>query len=146
MQHSDGLVIGDKLDRRNRLQSDVILAEMTPGEKNFALSIDHLLNKIPSPDYRQLSIEALMALYRITESNPDLQIAGYLVLDVLIGHAVRYSWTSRFPDLVDQYEQDKAAAWAAFYALSPEATSDFMVKAFRYLLEYGEAEATLAAT
>ena len=145
MRHCDGLVIGDKLDRRNRLQSHVLLSEMTPGEKNFALTIDHLLNKIQSPDYRQLSIEALMALYRISESNPALQIDGYLVLDVLIGHAVRYSWTSRFPDLVDQYDQDKAAAWAAFYGLSPEATSDFMVKAFRYLLEYGEAEATLVS-
>lgn len=143
MQHSDGLVIGDKLDRRNRLQSSIVLSQMTAGEKNFALSIDHLLNKIPSADYRQLSIEALMALQRITESNPELQIDGYFVLDVLIGHAVRYAWTSRFPELAERYDHDKAAAWAAFYDLSPEASSGFMVKAFRYLLDYGETEASL---
>jgi len=32
MKHCKG-VIGDKLERRNQLDSDVMLAEMTPGEK-----------------------------------------------------------------------------------------------------------------
>ncbi len=145
MEHSQGLVIGDKLDGRNRLSSKRLLSEMTAGEKNFALTIDHLLNRISAAEYRQLSIEALMALWRISESNPTLHIQGYVVLDVLIGHAVRYSWTARFPELVDRYDQDKAAAWASFYELSPQETSDFMVKAFEYLLKFGENTATLVA-
>ncbi|WP_254721810.1 glycoside hydrolase family 15 protein [Kovacikia minuta] len=53
LQHCRGLVIGDKLERRNRLDSELLLAEMTPGEKNFALQVEHLLNKIQAPEYRQ---------------------------------------------------------------------------------------------
>jgi phosphorylase kinase alpha/beta subunit len=39
MKHCKGLIIGDKLERRNRLDSQLILSEMTPGEKNFALRV-----------------------------------------------------------------------------------------------------------
>ena len=37
LEHCKGVTIGDKLEKRNRLDSEVILSEMTPGEKNFAL-------------------------------------------------------------------------------------------------------------
>ena len=60
LRHCKGLIIGDKLERRNRLDSHIILSEMTPGEKNFALQIEHLLNKIVAPEYRQVNIEGLM--------------------------------------------------------------------------------------
>ena len=40
------MVIGDKLDRRNRMESAPLLAEMTPGETNFARDVEHLLAKI----------------------------------------------------------------------------------------------------
>jgi phosphorylase kinase alpha/beta subunit len=89
LQHCKGLVIGDKLERRNRLESELILSEMTPGEKNFAMRIDHLLNKIQAPQYRQLTIEALMAMVALVKRNPDLKIEDYIVLDVVTGHAVR---------------------------------------------------------
>lgn len=89
MCHCRGLVIGDKLERRNRLDSDPLLAEMTPGEKNFALYIEHLLNKIDAPEYRQITIEALMSLHSFFEDNPSLRLEDYIVLDVLVGHAVR---------------------------------------------------------
>ncbi|MEG4206046.1 glycoside hydrolase family 15 protein, partial [Microcoleus sp. Pol7_A1] len=65
LRHCKGLIIGDKLERKNRLDSDIILSEMTPGEKNFALQIEHLLNKIGAPEYRQVNIEALMELAAI---------------------------------------------------------------------------------
>jgi phosphorylase kinase alpha/beta subunit len=92
LEHCKGLTIGDKLEKRNRLDSDLILAEMTPGEKNFALRIEHLLNKIVAPEYRQLNIEALIVLADLSERNLDLKIEEYIVLDVLIGHAVRLAW------------------------------------------------------
>ena len=38
------------------------LAEMTPGETNFARNVEHLLAKIDAPEYRHLTIEALVAL------------------------------------------------------------------------------------
>ncbi|MCT7993199.1 glycoside hydrolase family 15 protein [Laspinema olomoucense] len=139
MQHCKGLVIGDKLERRNRLDSELILAEMTPGEKNFALRVEHLLNKIPAPEYRQVNIETLMELAEICDRNPDLQIQEYIVLDVLIGHAVRLAWIENHPERSDFYDEDKALAWPSFYNTSPYVCASFIVKAFRYLTKFGQA-------
>jgi phosphorylase kinase alpha/beta subunit len=141
MKHSRGLVIGDKLERRNRLDSQPLLWEMTPGEKNFALRVEHLLNKIEAPEYRQVNIEALMELAAILERNPDLQIEEYIVLDVLIGHAVRLAWLERFPEKANQYDEYKAAAWRAFYATSPTECAGHIVKAFRFLAQVAQGSA-----
>ncbi|MBD3883017.1 glycoside hydrolase family 15 protein [Phormidium tenue FACHB-886] len=139
MEHCKGLVIGDKLDRRNRLESQLLLAEMTPGEKNFALRIEHLLNKIQAPEYRQVNVEALMELAAITQENPNLQIEGYLVLDVLIGHAVRLAWLDQYPESADRYDAFKGAAWRAFYGSSPSVCARAIARALKFLLELGQA-------
>ncbi len=141
LKHCKGVVIGDKLERRNRLDSQPILAEMTPGEKNFALRVEHLLNKIEAPEYRQVNIEALMELAAIAQRNPELQIEDYIVLDVLIGHAVRLAWLERFPDKADRYDEYKAGAWRAFYNTSPTECASYIVKAFRFLTQVGQASA-----
>jgi phosphorylase kinase alpha/beta subunit len=141
MKHCQGIIIGDKLERRNRLDSKLILSEMTPGEKNFALRIEHLLNKIGAPEYRQVNIEALVELSAIAERNPDLQIEEYIVLDVLIGHAVRVAWLEKFPERADRYDEYKAAAWHSFYDASPEDCAGYIVKAFRYLTQFGKVAA-----
>jgi phosphorylase kinase alpha/beta subunit len=141
MKHCKGLVIGDKLERRNRLDSALILSEMTPGEKNFALRVEHLLNKIEAPQYRQVNIEALMELAAIAQRNPDLQIEEYIVLDVLIGHAVRMAWLERFPEKADRYDEYKAAAWRFFYDTSPTACAGYVLKAFRFLAQVGNESA-----
>jgi phosphorylase kinase alpha/beta subunit len=144
LSHCQGIIIGDKLERRNRLESHIILSEMTPGESNFAMRIEHLLNKIPSPEYRQLSVEAMMALHQLSEENPELQVQDYFVLDVIIGHAVRLAYLETSPrgDIENQgdYEKSKAAAWAAFYERPPTNTSSQIVAAFEYLLS-GEKQA-----
>jgi phosphorylase kinase alpha/beta subunit len=132
-KHCKGVVIGDKLERRNRLDSEVILAEMTPGEKNFALRVEHLLNKIEAPEYRQVNVETLIELAAIGDRNPNLQIEEYIVLDVLIGHAVRLAWLERFPEKADRYDESKAAAWRSFYNTSPSECASYVVKAFRFL-------------
>jgi len=142
MKHCKGLVIGDKLERRNRLDSDVILAEMTPGEKNFALRVEHLLNKIEAPEYRQVNIETLMELAAIAQYNPNLQIAEYIVLDVLIGHAVRLAWLERFPEHTNNYDEHKAAAWRSFYNTSPTDCASYIVKSFRFLTQFGQVSTT----
>lgn len=140
MKHCKGLVIGDKLERRNRLDSDVMLAEMTAGEKNFALWVEHLLNKIEATEYRQVNIETLMELAAIADRNPNLQIEQYIVLDVLIGHAVRLAWLERFPEQADRYDEYKAAAWRSFYNTSPRECASYIVKAFRFLMtQFGQA-------
>ncbi|WP_338430746.1 glycoside hydrolase family 15 protein [Synechococcus elongatus] len=135
MCHCRGLVIGDKLERRNRLDSDPLLAEMTPGEKNFALYIEHLLNKIDAPEYRQITIEALMSLHSFFEDNPSLRLEDYIVLDVLVGHAVRLAWLADHADRRDRYDEDKAAAWQQFYQRSPEQCRRFVLEAVRFLSE-----------
>ncbi|MGB3637105.1 MAG: glycoside hydrolase family 15 protein, partial [Rivularia sp. (in: cyanobacteria)] len=137
MHHCKGLIIGDKLERRNRLDS-ILVSEMTASEKNFALRVEHLLNKIEAPEYRQANVEALMELGAIAKNNPELQIREYIVLDVLIGHAVRLNWLNNQPGRSDKYDEDKAAAWRYFYNTSPQECASNIVKALRYLMEFGD--------
>jgi len=138
LRRCDGLVIGDKLERRNRLDSRRITGESTAGELNFALRVEHLLHKIPSPEYRQVTVEAILELSRLFAASPDLRVRGSLVMDVVVGHAVRRAWLGAGHD-VAAYERDKAAAWAAFYDLPPVATREAVRSAFASLLETGEA-------
>ncbi len=137
LQHCKGIVIGDKLERRNRLDSQLILSETTPGEKNFALRVEHLLNKIQAPEYRQVNVEALMELAALAEQNPDLQIQGNIVLDVLIGHAVRITWLEKHPEHAAVYDNHKAQAWGSFYETSPFDCALGIAKALRFLTELG---------
>ncbi|ERN42574.1 glucoamylase [Rubidibacter lacunae KORDI 51-2] len=133
-----GIVIGDKFERRNRLESKRLLSEMTPGEKNFALRVEHLLNKIDSPEYRQVTIEALVELSALFERNPELHIEEYLVLDVLVGHAVRLAWLDEHPGREADYDSEKALAWRAFYDKSPRDCARYIADALRYLAQLAE--------
>ncbi len=134
LEHCEGIVIGNKLDRRNRLDSQLVLAEMTAGERNFALRIEHLLNKIEAPEYRQLTIEALQTLAILSENNPDLYINGIIVLDVVIGHAVRLAYLDFYPRREHNYSQYAPRAWDQFYKFPTSVTSSYIVKGFRYLI------------
>ncbi len=144
LNHCRGLVIGDKLERRNCLHSDRIRSEMTPGEKNFALQIEHLLNKIAAPEYRCLTVEALQTLAILIQHHSSLQIDDYLVMDVVIGHAVRLAWFDQASGSAagihaeDHYNDHKAAAWSAFYDLPPWITAAYFVKALQFLTELAE--------
>ena len=140
LQHCKGIVIGDKLERRNRLDSARLLAEMTPGETNFARQVEHLLNKIDAPMYRQICMETLMELSAVTERNPELWVDDYLVLDVLVGYAVRVGWLDKHPHDRDRYNEVKAQAWQAFYETSPYSCAGYVVQAFQLLLEMGQQE------
>ncbi len=131
-------MIGDKLERRNRLDSRRITGESTAGELNFALRVEHMLHKIPSPEYRQVTVEAILELSRLFAASPDLRVHGSLVMDVVVGHAVRRAWLAAGHD-AETYERDKAVAWAAFYDLPPDATREAVRSAFASLLETGEA-------
>ncbi|MBD2101312.1 glycoside hydrolase family 15 protein [Leptolyngbya sp. FACHB-261] len=139
-KHCKGLIIGDKLERRNRLDSEPILAEMTPDEQNFALRVEHLLNKIQAPEYRQLNIETLMQLATMVEANRNLQIEEYIVLDVLIGHAVRLAFLDRFPERAERYDEFKGEAWRSFYDSSPYHCASYVVQALRFLSRLGQGQ------
>ena len=96
-----------------------------------------MLNKIEAPEYRQVNIEALMELSAIAVRNPNLQVEDYLVLDVIIGHAVRLAWLENHPERASRYDEDKASAWPAFYDASPYLCASYVVKAFRFLTQFG---------
>ncbi len=138
LQQCHGIIVGDKLERRNRLVSEIILSDTTPEEADFALRIEHLLNKIQAPEYRQLTVEALMELSELFDRNPDWQIEDDIVLDVLVGHAVRLAWLDEHPQRAYRYDQDKGEAWPSFYRSSPRTCAQYFVRAMQFLLELGD--------
>ncbi|MBV9849940.1 MAG: glycoside hydrolase family 15 protein [Armatimonadetes bacterium] len=128
-----GLVIGDRQGTGNRLDSGLILAEMTAGERNFALWIERLLNKTDDAPYRQLSVEALMALAALAERAPAWTVDGDLVLDVLLGRAVRLAWRDRHLGCTAPDEEEDPSAWQAFYEVSPQACETYILSALPFL-------------
>jgi len=135
LHHCRGLLIGDKLERRNRLTSALVL-EKTPGERNFAIQVEHLLNRIEAAEYRQLCTESLLSLMAFTTTNPNMRFEDDIALDVVIGHAVRVGWQSAHPQQ-DRltYSQHKAAAWEQFYKASPAQCRQWQIEALRELAE-----------
>jgi phosphorylase kinase alpha/beta subunit len=132
LQHCAGLVIGDQLDPGSRLDSALARADTTPGERSFALQVDELLNRIQAPEYRQLTIEALLALSDITRANRDLKLNEALVLDVLIGRAVRLGWQQ--DGGATPYNEHVAQAWQAFYANPPHRVANLIMAAVAFLV------------
>ena len=135
LQHCRGLVIGDKLERRNRLNSRLVL-EKTAGERNFATLVDHLLSRIEAPEYRQLCCECLLSLMAFVETNADVRFDDDLALDVVIGHAVRVGWQHTHPSMeLNEYPKHKAHAWGQFYLASPGDCRRWQMIALRELAE-----------
>lgn len=134
LHHCKGLTIGDKLNSKNRLDSENTLSQSTAGEQSFKLHVDHLLNKIQAPVYRQLTVEALKAMASIFRENPSLQIDDTLLTDIIIGHAVRISWLQAHPGQKDNYEEYIALAWQAFYRLPPHEVANGILDALTHLL------------
>ncbi|MEW6765780.1 MAG: glycoside hydrolase family 15 protein [Pseudomonadota bacterium] len=139
LRHCRALVIGDKYNRKNRLDSEQLLSESTAWEMNFALRVDHLLNKIAAPEYRQLVIEGLGALVAVLQVNPGLRFEDDLIMDVLIGHAVRLAWMERHPDDAGRYGEVRDLAWEDFYRRTPHEVAAFVAHALEFLVAEGSA-------
>jgi phosphorylase kinase alpha/beta subunit len=136
LHHCQGLVIGDKLEKRNRLESQPLLSEKTPGERNFAALVDHLLGKIEAPEYRQLCSETLITLMAFFGENPQVRFEDDLALDVVIGHAVRVGWQEAHPEFsAEAYGVHKAEAWDHYYRASPARCRRWQLEALRQLAE-----------
>ncbi len=135
--HCKGLIVGDRFNSKNCLDSATIQGQMTPGEKNFAFIVDHLLGKIQAPEYRHLTVEALAALVAIMRVNPALRLDNYLVLDALIGYAVRLAWLDLHPDDVNIYNEKRCDAWASFYQYPPHQVGNSVMAALAFLLPGG---------
>jgi phosphorylase kinase alpha/beta subunit len=151
LHHCNGLLIGDQFDIRNRLDSRLLRADSTRSEIGFALLVDDLLHKIQAPDYRQLTIEAVAVLTDLCAANPDLQVDGLFVVDVVIGSAVRLGWQGRLwrdpeaqgPDAT-LYREQVAEAWQAFYASPPHRVANLISAAARHLLAPESAASPIA--
>jgi len=132
LQQCKGLIIGDKYDAKCRIGSELTL-ESTPGERSFELLVDNLLQSIYSSSYRQLNIEAIESLNRVFKQNAALHIEDDLILDVIIGYAVRIAWTSGKD--IEKYDEQKGVAWESFYTLSQHETDKAFTQAFVFLLQ-----------
>lgn len=131
LRQCGGLVIGDRYGIENRIGTELTL-ESTAGERSFALSVDALLQGIHAPEYRQLNIEALESMSRIFKQNPDFKVENDLIVDVLIGHAVRFAWEK--DRHIENYNEQRGEAWEAFYKLSPKETDRAFIGALMKLI------------
>ncbi|MGC8697372.1 MAG: glycoside hydrolase family 15 protein, partial [Halothiobacillus sp.] len=143
MAHAPALVIGDRYNARNSLDCAVWRSQTTAGEKNFALTIEHILNRIAAPEYRQLVIECLQTLIQITEKNPGLCVQDALIIDVLIGHAVRLAWCQGQGEGHARYDEVRDQAWKAFYLRPPHQVAYYVTEALETLLGMGEHRALI---
>jgi len=132
LRQCNGLVIGDKYSLQSRIGSELTL-DSTAGEQSFAHRVDDLLQSIEAPEYRQLNIELIESLSKLSKQMPDLHIKNDLVLDVLIGHAVRIGWKERHPH-EENYDDARALAWEEMYTYPPEKTAELFIEALMYLL------------
>ena len=96
--------------------------------------MNHLLNKIQAPVYRQLTVEALKAIASIFRDNSSLHIDDILLTDTLISHAVRISWLQSHPESKVNYEEFESLAWQAFYYNPPYNVANGILDALIYLL------------
>ncbi|PLY05974.1 MAG: glycosyl hydrolase family 15 [Arcobacter sp.] len=131
LKQCNGLIIGDKYNLNSRIGNEILL-ETTAGERTFELRIDSLIQSIDAPDYRQLNIEVLESLSRFLKNNQNIKVESDLVLDVIIGYAVRIAWNKE--NDLNKYDEQKGQAWTAFYNLPPNETAKFFKESFIYLL------------
>ncbi len=132
LQQCNALVIGDKYSVQSRIGSEFTL-DVTAGERIFELKIDNLLQSIEAPDYRQLNIEVLESLARVFRQNLKMHVNSDLILDVLIGYAVRIAW--ELNDNSGNYDEQRGEAWESFYKLSPKEVDQAFIESFLYLIK-----------
>jgi phosphorylase kinase alpha/beta subunit len=134
LHHCHGLTIGEKLNSKNRIDSENTLSQSTPGEQSFKLHVNHLLNKIQAPVYRQLTVETLKAMASIFRANASLHIDDTLFTDTIISHAVRIHWLQAHPNSKKSYEASVPSAWQDFYGLPPHKVANAILDALNHLL------------
>ena len=134
LAHAPALVIGDRYDPASVLDSALYRSQTTAGEHNFALAVEHRLNRIAAPEYRQLCIEALAALVEVARRHPELSVEEPLVLDVLVGHAVRLAWLADHPQDRERYDEVRDRAWQSFYRASPDAVTYWVSRSLDRLI------------
>ena len=134
LQRSKGVVIGDKFERRNRIDSQWVTGQMTAGEKTFELYLEGLISEIKVPEYRHLCIEALLALAAYFKQNTQVQVDDYLVIDVLLSHCVKGHWLAEHPAHASVYHRHSIDAQNAIFHAPPHIVAQKVVQAFLNLV------------
>ncbi|XP_064114166.1 probable phosphorylase b kinase regulatory subunit beta isoform X2 [Macrobrachium nipponense] len=71
------------------LPQEPTISEMSPGELNFAIAVQTLLNRIEHPEYRQIVVELFTIIATILERNPELRFTQQLNLDQIVKDAFK---------------------------------------------------------
>lgn len=135
LQRCSGLVIGDKYSTQSRIGAELTL-EATAGERNFELKVETLLQGIAIASYRELNIELIEALIKVFQANPELKVESDLILDIIIGYAVKIAWSAQ--ESAKDYDECKGEAWSAFYKLSVFEAQENFIAAFFFLTQERE--------
>ncbi|XP_029823211.1 probable phosphorylase b kinase regulatory subunit alpha isoform X1 [Ixodes scapularis] len=77
------------LSIEGKVLSQHLTREMTSGELKFALEVEHVLNSIPQPEFRQLNVEAMMVLTLLAEHNVVTFINKVINVDELVRSAYK---------------------------------------------------------
>jgi phosphorylase kinase alpha/beta subunit len=133
LRQCNALVIGDKYTPKSRIGSQLTL-DSTAGEQSFAHKVEDLLQSIASSEYRQLNIEAIEALSTLFKQTPNLHVENDIVLDVLIGHAVRIGWMQQYPT-TENYDEVRSHAWEVMYTRPPQKIAELCIEALMHLLD-----------
>ncbi|XP_078602491.1 phosphorylase b kinase regulatory subunit alpha, liver isoform-like isoform X5 [Branchiostoma floridae x Branchiostoma japonicum] len=111
-----------------------VINEMTPGELNFALRVEGILNSIPQPEYRQLMVEAMMVLALVVDTDYKRSLRGIIMVDKLVSDANAMfisELKSVFKDEVDsntvEFRMGAANICTDFYDSAPSGRFGTMV-------------------
>ncbi|KAJ3036286.1 hypothetical protein HDV00_002943 [Rhizophlyctis rosea] len=102
LSQTKGILIGKEFMPR-----DPTVSEKTPEEFNFALQVEHLLDVIPDPAERQIAVECLVVISRLSERNPELHLSNEKTVALL--PIIREAMT-RFWDVWVAEQQAAASA------------------------------------
>ncbi len=141
LERSRGLVLGNRFDRKTRMNSDTVLGSMTPGEGQFVHLFEKMLNQIQSPSYRQMTIEALYGMMQFLIWNTEMSLRSYLTVEVILGYAVRLNWLKHNPDDSDRYNDVRGKAWRQFYLETPDTVTERVGDAMAFLIASGQDQA-----
>jgi len=123
------------------LARDPTVRHMTPGERNFALSIQSWVELCHDPVDRCLATEALVAVYSLNKDFPDRSLLDTVSLDNIIAEAIRACWATIEPTRTAEFDELREVAREFFSDLpadGKDGTTRFLVDAARTTL-YPEA-------
>lgn len=140
LEKSHGIIVGNRFDSRTRMASEIVLNMVTSGESQFAHLFEVMISRIDSPSYRQMTVEAIQALIEYVQVNPEIKFQNYLIIEVILGHAVRLNWLEKETSDPGLYNQNKGKAWHHFYLETPERVAEMIQQSVNFLIETGLTE------